>query len=127
MVIFNKMARSINGLENAICQLAVSFLTVAVFTVAKQGLHISISAGSTVPILLLGLVNTGTGCYFYFSSIQRLPAQSVAICGYIEPLSALFFSAAFLHERLTPAQIFGAALIIGGAAFGECFKRKKRT
>jgi drug/metabolite transporter (DMT)-like permease len=124
MVIFNKMARSINGLENAICQLAVSFLTVAVFTVTKQGLHISIPSGSAAPILLLGLINTGAGCYFYFSSIQRLSAQSVAICGYIEPLSALFFSAALLHERLTPAQIAGAALIIGGAAFGECFKRK---
>ncbi len=70
-------------------------------------------------------MNTGVGCYLYFSSMQRLPAQSVAICGYLDPLSALVFSAVFLAERLTPEQMIGAALILGGAAFGECFGRKR--
>lgn len=124
MVIFNKMAARISGLDNAMCQLTIAFLTVAVFTLIKQGAAIDIPRGNLPAILMLGLLNTGAGCYLYFSSLQRLPAQSVAICGYLEPLSALFFSAALLGERLTPAQIAGAALIIGGAAFGECFRRR---
>jgi drug/metabolite transporter (DMT)-like permease len=37
--------------------------------------------------------------------------------GYLEPLSALFFSAAFLGEGLGLVQIVGAVLILGGAAF----------
>ena len=125
MVIFNKKAASISGLENVVWQLAASFIAVAVFTGIKQGIVISVPSVSLFPVLLLGVVNTGIGCYLYFSSIQHLPAQSVAILGYLEPLSALIFSAAILQERLTLVQIVGAALILGGAAFGEYFGRKQ--
>lgn len=124
MVIFNKKAESITGLENAMYQLAVSFITVAIFTIIKQGVRIPVTSESIVPILLLGIVNTGVGCYLYFSSIQQLPAQSVAICGYLEPISALLFSAVFLQERLTYIQIVGAILVLGGAACSELFRSK---
>ncbi|MDD2452646.1 MAG: DMT family transporter [Synergistaceae bacterium] len=124
MVIFNKMAEGITGFENAVWQLSASFVTVAVFTVVRQGAVTAIPPGSLLPLLLLGFVNTGFGCYLYFSSMQRLPAQSVAICGYLEPFSALLFSAVLLGERLTPVQMAGAAMILGGAAFGEFFGRK---
>ncbi len=125
MVIFNKRAVKITGLENSVWQLTASFVTVAIFTVIKQGLVIPITSESIFPVLFLGIVNTGIGCYLYFSSIQQLPAQSVAICGYLEPLSALIFSAAFLQERLTLVQMMGAVLILGGAAFGEYFRPKQ--
>lgn len=124
MVIFNKKASSITGLENPLWQLVISFITVAIFLTLKQGLSIHIPPGSLLPILLLGIVNTGVGCYFYFSSIGDLPVQTVAILGYLEPLSALFFSAAFLKESLSILQLAGAALILGGAAFGEFFQQK---
>jgi drug/metabolite transporter (DMT)-like permease len=125
MVVFNKKAKSITGLENSMGQLTISFITVAIFVGLKQGFSIHITQGNILPILLLGVVNTGIGCYFYFSSIGRLPVQSVAICGYLEPLSALIFSAAFLAEKLSLVQIAGAALILGGATFGELFRWKK--
>lgn len=116
MVIFNKKAARITGLENAAFQLAFSFLTVALFVIAKRGFYFPAAAPDIVPVLFLGVVNTGVGCYLYFSSIQRLPAGIVAVCGYLEPLSALIFSAVFLGERLFGAQLLGAFLIIGGAA-----------
>lgn len=70
MVIFNKKAQNITGLENATLQLFVSFLT-------------------------------------------------VAVCGYLEPLSAVLFSVLFLKEQMLPLQIIGAVLILGGALFSE--------
>jgi len=79
----------------------------------------AISISSWSPVLWLGLINTGLGCFFYFSSIGKLPAQSVAVCGYIEPLSAVLLSAIVLKERMMPLQFLGAALIIGGALYGE--------
>ena len=121
MVIFNKKASRISGLENPMWQLITSFITVAVFVGLKQGFAIQIPPGSLVPILFLGVVNTGLGCYFYFSSIGAMPVQTVAISGYLEPLSALVFSAIFLGEALSPMQLAGAALILGGAALGELF------
>lgn len=124
MVIFNKKAETITGLENAMCQLTVSCIVVAVFTLFTHKGAINISEQSVFPILILGVVNTGIGCYLYFSSIQKLSAQTVAICGYLEPLSALVFSAVFLKEHLTIIQITGSFLILGGAAFSELYRQK---
>lgn len=126
MVILSKKASSITGLENSMYQLAASFLTVAVFTLAKQGLHFDPLAGNRLPILVLGIVNTGVGCYLYFSSIQKLPVGTVSICGYLEPLSAVIFSVVLLGESLTLLQAAGGALIIGGAVFAESAGRRKR-
>ena len=119
MVMFNKKAKDITGLENSMLQLFVAFLTVAIFVGIKQGYRMEIDTQSIIPILVLGLLNTGIGCYFYFSSIGKLPVQTVAICGYLEPLSAVLFSVIFLKETMLPIQIIGAVLIIGGAILGE--------
>ena len=121
MVIFNKKSTPIVGFENAMLQLLISFITVAVFIGFKQGLIIYIPADSILPILILGLINTGIGCYLYFSSVSSLPVQTVAICGYLEPLSAVVLSVTFLHEILSTLQLFGAILIIGGALCGELY------
>lgn len=127
MVIFNKKAVTITGLENSALQLLIAFVTVAVFVGLKQGFAIDIPAASVLPIFILGLVNTGIGCFLYFSSIGNLPVQTVAICGYLEPLSAVVFSAIFLGEVLLPVQIIGAVLIIGGAMIGECVKPRRKS
>lgn len=124
MVITNKKSKTITGLENAMVQLIVACLIVALFLVVKQGFHLSVEKSSVLPILILGVVNTGIGCYFYFSSIGKLPVQSVAICGYLEPLSAVVCAVLFLRETLTVSQVLGAFLILGGAAFAELYRRK---
>ena len=57
-------------------------------------------------------------------SYQALPVQTVAVCGYLEPLSAVLFSAILLDEKITVLQIVGAVLIIGGAMCRELVKRR---
>ncbi len=127
MVIFNKKGHSITGIRNSVLQLTVSFLTVAIFLGFRQGFVIQVSQDDWLPILILGLLNTGIGCYLYFSSIGNLPVQTVAILGYLEPLSAVAFSVLFLKEILQPTQILGAVFVIGGAVFAEgIFRRKNR-
>lgn len=127
MLVFNKKATNIQGLENSLFQLSTSFVIVAVFTLITQGIAITIPVESILPLLVLGIVNTGIGCYLYFSSIGGLPVQTVAICGYLEPLSAVVLSAIVLGESLSAIQELGALLIIGGAAFGELFRNRKLT
>lgn len=51
-----------------------------------------------------------------------MKVQSVAILGYLEPLSAIFFSFVFLKEQLLLPQILGAVLIIAGAMGAELKK-----
>ena len=125
MVIFNKKAVDIKGMENSTLQLAISFLPVVIFCLIKHGLFIQIPGGAWIWILVLGVFNTAIGCYLYFSSIGSLPVQTVSICGYLEPLTAVVSSAIFLHETMNTLQVCGAVMIIGGAVIGECFLKKK--
>lgn len=115
MVIFNKLSKEIKGTENATIQLLSTLVIVAIYVVAKQGIHCTIPSGSVIPIIWIGLLNTGLGCYFYFSSLSSLPAQTVAVIGYLEPLSAVFFSVLILKERMLLLQIVGSILILIGA------------
>lgn len=126
LVVLNKKAEHITGLENAVWEMTFAFATVAVFVGVKEGFSFVAGIGGAWPwVLLLGAVNTGFGCYCYFSSIGGLPVQSVSILGYLEPLSAVVFGRIFLQEIMTPLQVLGAVCILGGAAFGECFRPKK--
>lgn len=123
MVIAGKGAH-IEGLENSTLQVCAAFVTALVLTLITQGAPSFLSAGIAASIdwravAMLGVVNTGIGCLLYFSAVAKLPVQTVAVVGYLEPLSAVVFSAALLGEAITPVRLMGAALIIGGAIFCE--------
>jgi len=125
MVILNKMATDITGTQNAAIQLLSTCLVVLLYVGCRKGLCIRIPAGSLLPVLWIGVLNTGLGCFLYFSSLSALPAQTVAICGYLEPLSAVLFSVIVLRESMLPLQILGAVLILGGTLIRNI--RKNRT
>ena len=118
LIVFNKRIRRTGGLQTAAVELDVAFAVVLVYVLLTSGLpH---PARSDLPYLLvMGLVNTGLAYLLYFSGLQKLPAQSVALISYIDPVSALFFSALFLHESMSALQVLGAVLILGGAIVGE--------
>lgn len=125
MIILNKKAAAIQGLENSMLQLLFAFLAVALFVGLRQGLRLEIPPDSWGRILTLGLLNTGIGCYLYFSAIGQLRVQTVSILGYLEPVSAVIFSALLLYETLYWPEMLGAVLIVSGAAFAELFQLKK--
>ena len=54
----------------------------------------------------------------------QLPVQRVSVWGYLEPLSAVIFSALILGEALTPANVAGTVLILGGAIFCEAVGKR---
>ena len=100
-------------------------MTVAVFVGVKQAFVISVPANAWIWILILGVINTGLGCYLYFAPLAKLPVQTVAICGYLEPLSAVVFAAMLLGEKMSFLQVVGAVCIIGGAMIGELVSLQK--
>lgn len=124
LIIFNKKITRTNGMQTAAIELDVAFAVVLVYTLCTSGLPNP--AGSDLPyIAAIGFINTGLAYLLYFSGLQKLSGQSVALMSYIDPVSALFLSAIVLHEVMTPVQVIGAALIIGGAVFGEIKKQRK--
>ena len=119
MVALNKKARGVSGMENTLLQLVAALVTVGAFLLWKQGLTLNIAGEDWPYILVLGLVNTGYACWLYFSSIGKLPVQTVAVCGYVEPLSAVLFSVALLGETMSLWQTLGAMLIFSGAVLSQ--------
>ncbi len=118
LIIFNKRIVHTGGLQTAALELDIAFVVVLIYTLIKVGIPHPVP--SDIPyIAVIGLVNTGLAYLLYFSGLQKLPAQSVALISYIDPVSALIFSAVLLGETMTPIQILGAVLIIGGAMIGE--------
>ena len=94
------------------------------FLLWKQGLSLDVAAGDWPFILVLGLVNTGYACWLYFSTIGQLPVQTVAVCGYVEPLSAVLFSVILLGETMSFCQALGAMLIFSGAVLSQMPRSK---
>lgn len=131
MVIASKGAPHIEGLENSALQVSAAFVTALVLTLITQGTPSFLSADAASidwrAVVMLGVVNTGIGCLLYFSAVAKLPVQTVAVVGYLEPLSAVVFSAVLLGEAITPVRLMGAALIIGGAIFCELAGKRANT
>jgi len=132
LVILNKKAPHFTGIENTVWEMTFAFVVVAIYVGAKQGFGFigTMTGHDWFWALVLGVFNTGVGCYCYFSAISKLPVQSVSILGYLEPLSSILFAMVFLRETMSPWQLVGAVCILGGAAFGECFdslQKKKRV
>lgn len=76
-------------------------------------------------VLLAGILHTGLPYALYFGSMKTLPAQTVALISYIDPITAIILSAVILKEKLTLLEIIGAVLILGSMMISELPERKK--
>lgn len=129
MVVFSKFAPDVGGIESSCAQLGISCLIGCTFALpaGSIGDFACMDTLGWAALVFLGLMNTGTGCAMYFSAITKLPAQTVATLGYLEPLSAVVFAALLLGETMTALQVLGAVLVIGGAIIGERNNNKALT
>lgn len=69
--------------------------------------------------LVLGIVHTGFAYCIYFSSLPRIPGQTVAVLSYLDPLLAVILSVVVLQEPITLVQCIGGAMILGFALWNE--------
>jgi len=122
MIILGRKNKKVEGIECALYQMLGAFGVVMLFALMKGWSIPTLTGKGWVSLLILGIVNTGFGCYLYFSAIPHLNIQTVAILGYLEPLSAVILGMVFLGERMTMVQLTGVVFILAGAYLGE---RKK--
>ncbi len=120
IVICNRKLKDIPSLDRATCQLAISSLTILPYVVIKNhGASLEWNTRSVLIILMLCIVHTGFAYCLYFSGLAKLPVQTVAILGYLEPVVSVLCSVLFLHEAMGPAGWIGAVLILGSALISE--------
>lgn len=127
VTILNKQLKGgFTGIQITIVQLFAAGIVVAPYAVINhEGAWVMPQGAGLVCLIIVGVVHTGIVLHLYFSSMQILPGQSVAMCSYIDPVSSLLIAAIALGERMSVIQIIGAFLIIGGAAFGELYQKKE--
>lgn len=120
VILATKFLKNITSLETTIVQLMTASLVLSPYVFLKEGVNISsISSTSFVYLLLLGIVHTGLAYALYFSAMQVLKGQTVAILSYIDPISAVILATIFLNERMTMVQLIGGFFILSAAFLSE--------
>ena len=79
----------------------------------------SIGGRTWILILIIGIVHTGIAYLLYFSSINNIRSQSVAILSYLDPIIAILTSFIFLQESMNLIQALGGFLILWTAYINE--------
>ncbi len=116
VIIFNKLIKGMSGLETTIIQLTMASLILTPYVLLQGSIPIqALDTKVVILLVLVGLLNTGVAYLLYFSSIQKLESQTVAILSYIDPVSAVAMSAIFIGEKISAIQLLGGVLILGGA------------
>jgi len=75
-------------------------------------------------LAVMCVVHTGVAFALWFDALGSLPAHSVAILEYIDPIVALAISRFFFNETLTPLGWLGAVLVLGAMAASELIEDK---
>ena len=120
VVIMNKKIRGVDAWMKTMVQLTAAGLVMVPYLLLTGGFStegFTPAAAALLPVV--GLVHTGIAYVLYFGSMDGLRVQSVALLSYIDPVSALLFSALLLREPLGLPGIIGAVMIIGSAIVSE--------
>ncbi|WP_276628908.1 DMT family transporter, partial [Terrisporobacter hibernicus] len=88
---------------------------------------VGVSSQSIILLLVLGVVHTGIAYLLYFTVIQKIESQTVAIYSYVDPISAIFMSAIILNESMSLLQIIGGILILGSTFISEVYSNKIKS
>ena len=114
VVILNKKIQGVPIYEKTIVQLMSAAAAMLPYMLARGTLQsYSLSASQVWLLLAVGIVHTGIAYALYFGAVEKLPAQTTALFSYIDPVTAILLSAAFLREPLSAAGIAGTVMILG--------------
>ena len=120
VVLINKYMKDISPVNTTIVQLALVSLIMLPYSAATGAFAaVKVTAAGIICLLVLGFLHTGIGYIIYFDAVNRLPAQTVGILSYIDPVEAVLLSAFFLKEPVTAQTVIGAVMILGAAAASE--------
>lgn len=118
--LINKFLGHVDAVTQTVVQLSVASLVLLPYVLLTVSpAEISLDTRTVVLTLLVGVVHTGLGFGLWFASMSGLPAQKIALLGYIDPIVALAVSALVFHEYLTPLGMVGAALVLGSLLASE--------
>ena len=127
VILLNKTVTGVGAPERTVVELLSAAVLLLPYTLVFEDLSaIELTLPICLIILLVGVLHTGIAYALYFGTIGTLPAATVSVLSYLDPVGAILLSALFLHEPLTPSVIVGTVLILGGTLISELPARRKK-
>ena len=125
VILLNKFIKNISAYDMTIMQLGLAALVLLPYTMVTENFGaLSPDTNSLLLLAVVGVIHTGFTYAMYFSSIQGLKAQTVAIFSYIDPIVAIILSAVLLNESMDVYSMVGAVLVLGSTFVSELAERK---
>ncbi|NLL65004.1 MAG: EamA family transporter [Clostridiaceae bacterium] len=127
IIILNKKIKGLSGNERTIFQLGLATIAILPYGLLTGSfIHLEVEPMPVLMLLIAGIIHTGVVYVLYFGSMPNMPAQSVAILSYIDPIVAVLVSALILREGLSALATIGVVLVIGSAIVNEVELRGRR-
>ncbi len=126
VVLINKFIKDIPSNDCTIMQLGTVAVVLLPYVLLTENIGaIDWSMSNVGMLIFVGIVHTGIAYKLYFSAVQYVEGQTIALLSYIDPVVTIILSAIVLREPLTIYSITGAVLILGSTMVGEVFGKKK--
>ena len=72
-----------------------------------------------LPLLLLGVFSTAVALQAFYAGSKRIGAANASLVSTVEPVYIIAMATVLLAETLTPVQMLGGALVIGGVLLAQ--------
>ena len=126
VVLMNKRCGEVVPIHRTTVQMAAAALVLLPYVLLTENLAaLRPTALGLGLLLVVGIIHTGLAYLLYFGSMNDLPAHTLAIFSYIDPIVAILLSALLLREPLGLSGIIGAVLILGAAFVSELPEKKR--
>ena len=120
IVLLNKKYPAGDPVVRTMVQLAMAAILMTPYILlTNRGASFSLGGRDILLLLALGIVLTAFAYIRYFAVIVKIPARTVSIFAYADPVVAVLLSIFFLNEPITPSALIGSALIIFACIFSE--------
>ena len=126
-ILINKVVDGVTAQERTLTQLAVAGIVCIPYTLLAENLgEVEFTATSVILLIVMGVLHTGIAYTLYFGAMKKLPAQTVALLSYIDPVASVILAVLLLPGSvLTAAGWIGALLVLGAAVISELPHKEK--
>lgn len=122
VTLLNKKMKGISSYDTTVVQLLSAATVIVPYVLVVDDITAQMfDAVSVVLLIVLGVVHTGIAYTMFFGSVKALPADTVALFSYIDPIVAVLLSALILGEPMTVYGIVGAVLIVTSTLISELY------
>lgn len=120
IVLINKRLTDISGFDVTVVQLLSAAVALLPYVLLTEDVRsFSLTPGQLGLLLTVCILHTGIAYALYFSAIRHIPAQTVALFSYLDPVVALLLSIFVLGEPMTVLGAVGAVIVLAAMLLSE--------